>query len=238
MNMLTQDIRIALRAFARDPGFTLVAVLSLAIGIGANTSIFSVANALLLRPLPYKDASRLVILWNRSPGLEISQDWFSTAQYLDIKKGHHGFEDVAIASGGNDSLTGKGEPERVGTIRVSSNLLPMLGVHAASGRLFLPDEDVPDRPATAVLSYGMWARRYGSDPRMLGKSITINGKAYEVVGVLPKSFSLPHEVLPTLYGPEQPDVFLPFPLGPDAAGIRTHEDFNILGKLKRGVSIA
>jgi predicted permease len=237
MNMLAQDIRLAFRSFTRNPGFTLVAVLSLAIGIGANTSIFSVANALLLRPLPYKDANRLVILWNRSPGLDILQDWFSTAQYLDIKNGHHGFEEVAIASGGNDNLTGEGEPERVGTIRVSSNLLPMLGVHAASGRLFLPDEDAPDRPATAVLNYGMWVRRYGSDPRMLGKSITINGKTYEVVGILPQSFSLPHEVLPTLYGPEQPDVFLPFPLGPKAAGIRTHEDYNILGKLKPGVSM-
>jgi predicted permease len=237
MNMLAQDIRLAFRSFTRNPGFTLVAVLSLAIGIGANTSIFSVANALLLRPLPYKDANRLVILWNRSPGLDILQDWFSTAQYLDIKNGHHGFEEVAIASGGNDNLTGEGEPERVGTIRVSSNLLPMLGVHAASGRLFLPDEDAADRPATAVLNYGMWVRRYGSDPRMLGKSITINGKTYEVVGILPQSFSLPHEVLPTLYGPEQPDVFLPFPLGPKAAGIRTHEDYNILGKLKPGVSM-
>jgi predicted permease len=237
MNMLAQDIRLAFRSFTRNPGFTLVAVLSLAIGIGANTSIFSVANALLLRPLPYKDANRLVILWNRSPGLDILQDWFSTAQYLDIKNGHHGFEEVAIASGGNDNLTGEGEPERIGTIRVSSNLLPMLGVQAASGRLFLPDEDAPDRPATAVLSYGMWVRRYGSDPRMLGKSITINGKTYEVVGILPQSFSLPHEVLPTLYGPEQPDVFLPFPLGPKATGIRTHEDYNILGKLKPGVSM-
>ena len=238
MNMLAQDVRLALRSFTRNPGFALAAVLSLAIGIGANTSIFSVANALLLRPLPYKDAARLVILWNRSPGLDILQDWFSTAQYLDIKNGNHGFEEVAIASGGNDNLTGEGEPERVGTIRISSNLLPMLGAQAASGRLFLPDEDAPDRPATAVLSYGMWARRYGSDPRMLGKSITINGKTYEVVGILPKSFSLPHEVLPTLYGPEQPDVFLPFPLGPKAAGIRTHEDYNILGKLKPGVSVA
>ncbi len=238
MNMLAQDIRIALRAFARNPSFTLAAVLSLAIGIGANTSIFSVANALLLRPLPYKDASRLVILWNRSPGLDILQDWFSTAQYLDVKNGHHGFDEVAIASGGNDNLTGEGEPERVGTIRTSSNLFSMLGAQAAWGRLFLPDEDVTGRPATAVLSYGMWARRYGSDPRMLGKSITINGKTYEVVGVLPKSFSLPHEVLPTLYGPEQPDVFLPFPLGPKAAEVRTHEDYNILGKLKRGVSVA
>jgi putative ABC transport system permease protein len=238
MNSLAQDLRIALRAFARNPGFTLAAVLSLAIGIGANTSIFSVANALLLRPLPYKDADRLVILWNRSPGLDILQDWFSTAQYLDIKNGHSGFEDVAIASGANDDLTGEGEPERVGTIRVSSNLLPMLGAHALAGRLFLPEEDVTGHPATAVLSYGMWARRYGKDPRMLGKSITINGQSYEVAGILPQGFSLPREVLPTLYGPEQPDVFLPFPLGPNAGGIRTHEDFNVLGKLKAGVSVA
>jgi predicted permease len=238
MNLLAQDLRYAIRAFARNPGFALAAVLSLAIGIGANTSIFSIANALLLRPLPYKDASRLVILWNRSPGLEILQDWFSTAQYLDIKNGHHGFEEVAIASGGIDNLTGEGEPERVGTIRVSSNLLPMIGAQAASGRLFLPDEDAPGHPATAVLSYGMWVRRYGNDPRILGKSITINGKTYEVVGILPKSFALPHEVLPTLDGPDQPAVFLPFPLGPSAAGVRTHEDFNIVGKLKAGVSVA
>ena len=90
MNLLAQDLRFAIRAFAKNPGFTLAAVLSLAIGIGANTSIFSIANALLLRPLPYKDASRLVILWNRSPGLDILQDWFSTAQYLDIKNGQIG----------------------------------------------------------------------------------------------------------------------------------------------------
>jgi predicted permease len=237
MNLLAQDLRFAIRAFAKNPGFTLAAVLSLAIGIGANTSIFSIANALLLRPLPYKDASRLVILWNRSPGLDILQDWFSTAQYLDIKNGHHGFEEVAIASGSNDNLTGEGEPQRVGTVRVSSNLLPMLGAKAAAGRLFLPEEDAPDRPATAVLSDGMWVRRYGGDLRVLGKSIIINGQTYQVVGILPHEFTLPHEVLPTLYGPEQPDVFLPFPLGPKAAGVRTHEDYNIVGKLRPGVSL-
>jgi predicted permease len=237
MNLLAQDLRFAIRAFAKNPGFTLAAVLSLAIGIGANTSIFSIANALLLRPLPYKDASRLVILWNRSPGLDILQDWFSTAQYLDIKNGHHGFEEVAIASGSNDNLTGEGEPQRVGTVRVSSNLLPMLGAKAAAGRLFLPEEDAPDRPATAVLSDGMWVRCYGGDLRVLGKSIIINGQTYQVVGILPHEFTLPHEVLPTLYGPEQPDVFLPFPLGPKAAGVRTHEDYNIVGKLRPGVSL-
>ena len=165
MNTLAQDIRYALRAFAKNPGFTLAAVLSLAIGIGANTSIFSVANALLLRPLPYKDANRLVILWNRSPGLNITEDWFSPAQYLDIKNGHQGFEQVAITIGGNYNLTGEGEPERVGVTRVSSNLLSMLGVRAERGRLFVPDEDAPGGAATAVLTGGMWARRYGAIPR-------------------------------------------------------------------------
>jgi len=237
MNTLAQDIRFALRSFASAPGFATTAILSLAIGIGANTAIFSVADALLFRPLPYKDADRLVILWNRSPGLGILQDWFSTAQYLDVKKGHHGFEEVAIASGGIDTLTGEGEPARVGTMRVSSNLLPMLGAQATAGRLFLPEEDETGHAPTAILSYGMWERRFGSDPHAIGRSITINGKPYQVVGLLPKTFSVPHEVLPTLYGPDQPDVFLPFSLGPNAAAIRTHEDYNILGKLKRGVTV-
>jgi predicted permease len=237
MNAIAQDLRFALRAFARSPGFTAAAVLSLAIGIGANTSIFSVANALLLRPLPYKDAGRLVILWNRSPGLSISQDWFSTAQYFDIKTGHRGFEQVAIAIGGNYNLSGDGEPERVGVIRVSSNLLPMLGARAAAGRLFVSDEDAPGRPAAAILTHGMWARRYGSDPRVLGKSIKLNGQEYQVIGVLPQDFSLPLEVLPTLGGTEQPEIILPLPLSPEAATNRNHEDYNIIGKLKRNVPV-
>ena len=222
---------------AKSPGFTLAAVLSLAIGIGANTSVFSIINALLLRPLPYQDADQLVILWNRSPGLNITEDWFSTAQYFDIKNGHHGFEQVAIAIGGNYNLTSQGEPERVGTIRVSSNLLPMLGQAAALGRVFTPDEDLPGKPATALLSYGMWLRHFGADPKMIGKSVTLNGLPYEVVGIMPRAFSLPREVLPTLDGAEQADVLLPLPMPPDAAQNRDHEDYNIMGKLKPGVSI-
>ncbi len=177
-----------------------------------------------------------MILWNRSPGLNITQDWFSTAQYFDIKNGHHGLEQVALAIGGNDNLTGNGDPERVGTIHVSSNLLPMLGEKAAMGRLFIADEDVQGAAPTALLSYGMWTRRYGSDPQIVGKSIQVNGVSREVVGVLPKSFSLPREVMPTLDGAEQADILLPLPLAPDAARIRDHEDYNIIGKLRPGVS--
>lgn len=238
MNTWTQDIRFAFRSLAKNPWFTLAALLSLAIGIGANTSIFSVANALLFRPLPYDNPDRLVILWNRSPGLGITQDWFSTAQYLDIKTSHHGFEQVAIALGGNFNLTGQGDPERVGAIRVSSNLLPMLGAHPALGRLLTPDEDSPGRPSTAILTDGMWSRRFGRDPQIIGKSILINGQAYEVVGVLQQKFSLPQETLPLLYGTEQAEIFLPLPLDAGAAQVRDHEDYNIIGKLKPGVSIS
>jgi len=238
MNSGAQDIRFAVRSLAKHPWFTLAAVLSLAIGIGANTSIFSVANALLFRPLPYDDPDRLMILWNRSPGLGITQDWFSTAQYFDIKTGHHGFEQVAIAIGGNYNLTGRGDPERVGAVRVSSNLLPMLGARPDLGRLLTPDEDFPGHPSTAVLTDGMWARRFGRDRHAIGTSIIINGQTYEIVGVLPQNFSLPQEVVPLLDGTQQADLFLPLPLAPSAASqVRDHEDYNIVGKLAPGVSV-
>src|SRR5580698_7577487 len=238
MSTLAKDVAYAVRMLAKSPGFTLAAILSLAIGIGANTSIFSIINALLLRPLPYRDADRLVILWNRSPGLNITEDWFSTAQYFDIKTGHHGFEQVAIAIGGNYNLTGQGDPERVGVMRVSSNLLQMLGARPAFGRLLTPDEDSPGRPSTAVLTDGMWARRFGRDPHTIGQSVIINGQSYEIVGILPQSFSLPQEVLPLLDGTEQAEIFLPLPLTPAAASlVRDHEDYNIVAKLKPDVSL-
>src|SRR5207237_1813718 len=129
MNTLMRDIRFALRSFVKNPGFALAAVLSLAIGIGANTSIFSVANALLFSPLPYEGSDRLVILWNRSPGLNISEDWFSTAQYHDIKAGHHGFEQISIAIGGNDNMTEHEAHEQVVVLLLPENLLLMLGLH-------------------------------------------------------------------------------------------------------------
>jgi predicted permease len=237
MNTLLNDLRHAFRVLIAAPAFTIAALLSLAIGIGANTAIFSIVDGLLLHPLPYADAERLVILWNSSPGLNITQDWFSTAQYFDIKNSHHGFEQIAVAIGGNYNLTGSGEPERIGTIRVSSNLLPLLGQRAALGRTFVPDEDRPGRNATAILSYGTWARRFGSDPRLLGRKIVLNGLPYEVVGIMPRSFSLPREVMPTLDGAEQAEILLPLPMPTDAAQNRDHEDYNIIGKLKPGVSI-
>ncbi len=238
MNTFRQDVRYALRLFARQPAFALAAVLSLAIGIGANTALFSVTNALLLSPLPYKDADRLAILWNRSPGLNISEDWFSTAQYFDIKSSNTSFDDVAIALGNTMNLTGENEqPERVGVIRVSSNLLPMLGARPALGTLFKAEDDVAGRAPTAVLGHGTWVGRYGSDPKIVGRTIRLNGQPVEVVGVLSKDFSLPHEVLPTLGMADYGEIFLALPMQAGAAQFRGREDYNILAKLKPGAAV-
>ena len=238
MRALVSDLRHAFRAFGRAPGFTGAAVLSLAIGVGVNTSIYSVASALLLRPLPYADAERLTILWNRSPGLGISEDWFSTAQYFDIKNGAQSFEAVAIAIGGNYNLTADGgEPERIGTIRVSSGLLPMLGVQPLLGRLNTADEDSAGAAGVALLNYGTWARRYGGDASVVGRRIELNGQPYDIVGVLPQTFSLPREILPTLGGAEEAEMIVSLPLSAEAPTIRTGEDYNILAKLQRGVGV-
>jgi predicted permease len=237
MSTLARDLRYAFRALAKSPGFTVAAILSLAIGIGANTAIFSITSALLLRPLPYQDSDRLVIMWNTSPGLGITRDWFSTAQYFDIKNNHHGFEQVAIAIGGSYNLTGDGDPERVGVTRVSHELLPMLGAKAYMGRLFTAEDDKTGSPNVAILTYGMWARRYGSDPKMVGRQIIINSHLYQVVGVLPRTFTLPREVLPTLEGTDQSDVLIPMRFPPNPAEDRGHEDYNIVGKLRPGISL-
>jgi predicted permease len=237
MSTLGQDVRYALRAWRTNPGFTLAALVSLAIGIGANTAIFSVASALLLRPLPYTDADRQVILWNTSPGLGITEDWFSTAQYFDIRNNIQSFEDVAIAIGSNANLTGDGEPERIGAIRVSSNLLQMLGARPLLGELLTSADDRPGKTGKALLGHGTWMRRYGGDRAVIGRSLMLNGQPYEIAGVLPASFTLRHEVMPTLGVVEDAEIVLPLPLAADAAEVRNREDYNIVAKLKPGATL-
>ena len=232
-----QDARVALRAFRRTPGFTAAAILSIGIGVGANTAIFSVTNALLVRPLPYPDPARLAILWNRSPGLNITEDWFSTAQYFDIKTRHNGLADVGIAIGSYMTLSGDGpEPERIGVIRLSANTLSMMGATAERGRLIGDKDDVPGAANVAMLHYGTWMRRYGGDPAVVGKTLLLNGQSFEIAGVLSRRFSLPRDVLPTLGVVEDADIVLPIRLAPNAATVREREDFNLVARLKPGVT--
>ncbi|HSO75888.1 MAG TPA: ABC transporter permease [Blastocatellia bacterium] len=222
----------------KNPGFAAVAVLSLAIGIGANSAIFSVTNALLLRPLPYRDAGRLAILWNRSPGLNIEQDWFSPGQYLDVKAENTVFEQVAVSIGASFNMTGHGGPEHIDGARVSSSFFPLLGASSALGRVLLPEEDDPGKPATAILTHGFWQRRFGSDPEIIGKTLTLNGNNLAIVGVMAADFSWNKEVMPAVNGIERADLLLPLPMSESARSNRGNEDFNIFARLKPGVTVA
>lgn len=196
MGTIWQDLRYAIRTLRRNPGFTGVAVLTLAPGIGANTAIFSVVNAVLLRPLSYKDSERLVMCWQVEPRL--SRAPVTGPDYLDWKEQNQVFESIAAGTEGlgRASLTGLGEPEAVLAAPVSAGLFEMLGKNALYGRVIRPDEDRPGHDAVAVLSYRLWQSRLGSDPGVIGKTITLDGKAREVIGVMRvlarvRSFSRP-----------------------------------------------
>ena len=237
METWLQDLRHGLRVLASQPAFTAVAVASLALGIGANTAIFSVTNALLLRPLPYEDADRIAILWQRSPGLGVAQDWFSTGQYLDIKTDNQVFTDVAATIGASVNLTGNGVPERIDGARVSSSLFPLFGAKAAAGRVFSADEDTPGKPPIVILSNGFWKRRFGSDPSVVGRSLTLNGNAFTIVGVMAADFVFNKEIMPAVNGIQNVDFLLPLALNETARTNRGGEDFNIFAKLKPGVTM-
>src|SRR6202035_1004344 len=174
MRQLLRDFRYALRTLRRSSGLTLVVVLSLAIGIGANSAIFSVVNALLLRPLPYPDPDRLAILWLRSPGINIPQDWPSPGQYIDIQTGNRSFQEMSISHGSTGTLVTRDQPEKVDILQTSSSLFHLLGAKPLYGRLLIPEEDKPGQPPVVILSHAFWKRLFNSDPRIVGKSITLN----------------------------------------------------------------
>ncbi|MGH9854004.1 MAG: ABC transporter permease, partial [Blastocatellia bacterium] len=238
MQTLWRDLYYSLRTLAKNPGFTIVAVLSLAIGIGANSAIFSVTNTLLLRPLSYQDADRLAILWQRSLGLNVAQDWFSPGQYLDVKTQNRVFKQVAVTIGASFNLTGQGGPEHVDGARVSSSLFPLLGAKAMLGRVVLPEEDQPGKPAVVILSYGFWQRRFGGDPGVIGQKLILSGNSMEIVGVMQPGFSLTKEVMLTVNAIERADLLLPLPMSESARTNRGNEDFNIFAKLKPGITVA
>ena len=232
-----QDLRYALRMLRKNAALTIVIVASLAIGIGANSAIFSVVDALLLRPLPYPQPGRLAAIWLHSPGIGILRDWPSPGQYIDIQNENRSFEEMALAQSRSVTLTGRDQPERIDAMRGQSSLLRMLGAKPMFGRLLLPEEDKPGKPIAAILSERVWKRLFSSDPNIVGKSITLNGNQCIVAGVLRRDFMLNAEVMPSEGPMDKVDVFLPLPLGADAVKRRGDENYNILVRLKPGVSI-
>jgi len=234
MKALLQDCRYAMRMLRKHLGLALVVVLSLGIGIGANSAMFSVVDALLLRPLPYPEAERLANIWLRSPATGINRDWLSQWQYARIRDENRSFDETAVARLIGWSLTGRERPERLRGMRCSSSLFRMLGARPYIGRLLLPEEDKPETPQVAILSYGLWKRLFSGDPKVLGKSIVLENNTYTVVGVVSPEFQLNTEVLPASARIEGMEIYLPFRFDP---ADRIHEWCNVVVRLRRGVSL-
>ena len=247
MSAFAQDVRYALRTLTRAPALTFVIVASLAIGIGANTAIFSVVNALLIKPLPYPEPDRLAVLWLRSPGINIPQDWPSPGQYIDVQNENRSFSEMSISRGRSGTLLGHEEPIRVEVLETHSTLFPLLGAKPLYGRLLRADEDKPGQPSVAILSHGFWSRVFGADSNIIGRNIILNGfgtgtgeqkNQFEVVGVLPPDFLLNDEIMPTVGSIRQMDVFLPLPFPPDFVTTRRgDENYNVMARLKPGVTM-
>jgi predicted permease len=237
MPLWFQDFRYAFRMLGKNAVLTVVILASLAIGIGANSAIFSVVDALLLRPLPYPHADRLAAVWLHSPGIGILRDWPSPGQYIDIQNQNHSFEQMALAQSRTFTLTGRDQPERVDVVRTQSSLLTMFGAKALLGRTLLPEEDKPGKPPVAILCNRVWVRLFNSDPTIIGRSITLDGNPFTVAGVLSRGFMLNAEVMPAEGPMDKVDIFVPLPLGSDAVQRRGDENYNIVVRLKPGVSV-
>jgi putative ABC transport system permease protein len=241
-----QDLRYALRMLRRSPVSTFIIIASLAIGIGANTAIFSVVNGVLLKPLPYPDPDRLAVLWLRSPGINIPEDWPSPGQYIDVRTENRSFQEMSISQGRSATLLGREQPERVELLLTSSTLFNLLGARPLHGRLLLPEDDVPGKAPVVILGHGFWQRVFAADPAIVGRSITLNGIAngggadknqFTVAGVLGPEFLLNAEIMPTVASIRQMDLFLPLPLGADAVNRRGDENYNLMARLRDGVTM-
>src|SRR5256884_97275 len=237
MHTLFQDLRFALRTLRKNMMLTVVMVASLAIGIGANSAIFSVVDALLLRPLPYPQPDRLAAVWLHSPAIGILRDWPSPGEYIDVQNENHSFEEMALAQSRTFILTGREQPERVFGLRTQSSLLEMLGAKPLLGRLLLPEKDKPGKPDVAILSERVWKRLFNADPGILGRTIVLNDNPFIVAGVLQRGFMLNAEVMPSETPMDKMDVFAPLPLGADAVKRRGDENYNIMVRLNPGVSV-
>ena len=237
MNFLT-ECKYAGRALRKAPSFTATVVLTLALGIGATTAIFSVVNALVLTPLPYRDSDRLVALWQRAPESNVAFDWLSPGQYSEIREQSTSFEELALFYGGPILLNLHEPAEEVGFLIAQASFFRVLGAKPQLGRLFTDGDDEGGAPIVAVLTHALWQRRYGGDPDIIGKVVGLDFYPYEVVGVLEPGVPLDGEVFRVGGGMRRYEIVLSMPRTADRMADWKAESHNIMGKLRAGVSEA
>jgi putative ABC transport system permease protein len=228
METIFQDLRYGVRMLAKSPGFTIVAVIALALGIGANTAIFSVVNTVLLRPLPYSDSDKLMTL--RSYHIPKHPDFsVSPGDFLEWQKQNTVFEGMGAYRTSSYNLIGTGEPERLRAGRISAGLITMLGVNPAKGRDFLPEEDQDGRGKVAIISHGLWQRRFGRDPDILGQSLTLSGNSFTIIAVMPPAFKFPDANV---------DLWTPIAFDADEQQSHGAHYISVIARLKPGVTVS
>src|SRR5215212_1214810 len=229
METLIKDIRYAVRGLVKRPGFTVIALMTLALGIGANTAIFSVVNAVLLRPLPFRDPEQLAMVWEDATFAGFPHNTPAPANYVDWKNQNQSFSDMAATAEASFNITGDGDPERVTAHSVTGNFFPLLGVQPLLGRGFLPEEDRPGANKVVVLSYKLWQTRYGGDRQILNRDIQLNGEKYSVVGVMPASFQFLESSV---------RLWVPLALDQEELANRGGHYLNVVARLKSGVAMS
>jgi predicted permease len=227
---LRQDLRYGLRTLAKNPAFTSIAIVALALGIGANSAIFSVVDAVLLRPLPFKKPEQLVMLWENATHLGFPKNTPSPANFLDWQKQAGAFTGMAAMVERSFNLTGVGEPERLDGRRVSANLFDLLGVRAVLGRTFVPDDDRPGSHVV-LLSYSLWQRRFGSDPSVIGRALALNGESYTVIGIMPRFVQLPG------FANRNDQLWVPIAFPPEEAAQRGNHFLEVIARMKPGITL-
>ena len=228
MQTLLQDLRYGARMLWKQPGFTLIAVLTLALGIGANAAMFSVINAVMLRPLPFHEPDRLAMIWEDASFIGFPQDTPAPGNFADWKAQTQTFEDMAARSNRSFNLTGDGEPEKLQAYEVTANFFPLLGVKPALGRNFSPEEDQPGAPKVAIISHNLWQNRYGADPAILNRNILLNDEPYTVIGVMPADFQ---------FGESYINLWAPIAFTSKEMANHGDHYLNVVGRMKSGVTV-
>lgn len=234
------DLRYAFRQLAKSPGFTLVAILTLALAIGANTAVLSLVNALLIRPLPYKAPESVVLLWERFSTQGLERIPVSAPEYLDYEKQATSFEKIGAFNYATYNLTTGDVPERVSGAVVSPTLFPLLGVEPVKGRVFTQQEGGQGRDDVVIISARLWERRFNSDPTIVGNKISLNGRPHTVVGIMPRKFDFPLPLF-NVQGSRfasRPDIWKPIAFTNDELSARYWRSYGVIGRLRRGVSNA
>src|SRR4030095_1838981 len=227
METLFKDMRYGFRSLAKHPGFTAIAVFTLALGIGANSAMFSTVNAVLLKPLSYPESERIVVLEGINPAAGITQSNMSIPDIVDWQNQNQVFEQLAGFASGGTLLTSGDETERVRAAAVTADFFPLFRSAAIKGRALLADESQQGRDPVVVLSYGMWQRHFGGDQNIVGRQVTLSGKSTTVVGVMPAGFDYP----------QQSEVMVAFPITP-ADERRDNRSVNVISRLKPGVTLS